>query len=238
MKQCRSKKIPLWNFDQILKIEQKYQAKSTFFFLALDHGNNDFRYNIEDLQGEIGNIQDNNGEIGLHGSLEAYKNIELLRSEKTRLERITGHPVSGYRNHYLKFSIPQTWNLLCQAGFRYDTTMGFADCIGFRNGMCHPFTLFDLQQNKKIDLVEIPLVIMDQSLFHPFMRLDMSTAWNITKEMIDKVEKAKGVMTILWHNQDMTGENCRFYEKILDYCSKKNAWITNCEDIVSSFSTI
>lgn len=40
-------------------------------------------------------------------------------------------------------------------------------------------------------------------------------------------------MTLLWHNNDFVGEERKFYEKILQYCSGKNAWMTSGEVIAT-----
>jgi len=82
-----------------------------------------------------------------------------------KLEKVLGKKIVGYRNHYLKFKVPETWGLPKEAGFKYDTTLGYADCVGFRNGMCHPFKPFDLNINSYINILEIPLIIMDRTLF-------------------------------------------------------------------------
>jgi hypothetical protein len=87
-----------------------------------------------------------------------------------------------------------------------------------------------LNTNKEIDILEIPLTIMDCTLFD-YMKLDIDSAWKLTKLLIDTVEKYNGVITILWHNTYMVGYNLKFYEKILDYCERKNAWLTFGEEM-------
>ncbi len=226
----RRKKTPFLNFAQIMNLEKKYGAKSSFYFLALERSDRDFEYRIEKLKNEIKNIIDNGWEVGLHGGHEAYNNLDVIKKEKERLENTSGKEVIGYRNHFLKFEIPTTWKLLKEAGFKYDTTFGYADCVGFRNGMCHPFKPFDLNTNERIDLLEIPLVVMDGTLVN-YMRLDWKSSWEITKLLIDTVEKYNGVITILWHNSYMVGEMLKFYEDILRYCHERNAWLTSGEEI-------
>ena len=224
---------PYWNFKEIMNLEEKYGAKSTFYFLATDKDIRRFRYNIEDLENELGIIVDKGWEVGLHGGYYAYNDLEEMETEKERLEKVLGKAVIGYRNHYLRFKVPDTWELLAKVGFKYDTTFGYEDTVGFRNGMCHPFKPFNLNGNKEIDILEIPLIIMDGALFGSVKSFE--EAWVITRRLIDTVEKYKGVITLLWHSNDF---NCafrdgwiRFSEKILKYCYDKNAWMTSGEDI-------
>jgi peptidoglycan/xylan/chitin deacetylase (PgdA/CDA1 family) len=234
---------PLWNFKDIMALEEKYGAKSSFYFLSLEEKDTDFSYRIQDLENELGNIVDKGWEVGLHGGHRAYDSLDEIRAEKERLEKVLGRKVIGYRNHFLRFRVPTTWEVVSSAGFGYDTTFSYMDMIGFRNGMCHPFRPFNLNTNEEIDLLEIPLNIQDMTLGETCMRLDVERAFEVTKYLIDTVEKYHGVITILWHNSHLLDEktsqvvvfdkglNKKFYEKILDYSSKKNAWITSGEEI-------
>jgi len=220
----------LWNFNDIMNIEKKYEAKSSFFFLALKEDEQDFRYRIENLEYEIGNIVDNGFEVCLHGGQSAYNDLDVIIEEKQRLEKISGERIIGYRNHYVMFKVPDTWEMLSKAGFEYDATFGYADMVGFRNGMCHPYFPFNLITNKEINILEIPLNIMDTT-FDEYLPFDINGQWEIIKYLIDTVEKYNGVISIIWHNKNMIGDKLKLFEKILDYCYKKNAWITSGEEI-------
>lgn len=231
---------PYRNFKEIMKLEDKYDAKSSFYFITSDRDIRRFRYNIEDIDTELGFIIDNDCEVGLHGGYYSYNDLEAIQIEKKRLEKVLQKKVFGYRNHYLMFKIPETWELLAKAGFKYDTTFGYDDMIGFRNGLCHPFNPFNLEINKEINILEIPLVIMDGTLFESSKSI--SDCWRITKELIDTVEKYHGVLTLLWHN---TAFNCPFrenrfklYEKILKYVYERDAWITSGENIFKWWNNV
>lgn len=224
---------PYINFKQIIKLEEKYNAKSSFYFIATDRDIRRFRYNIDDLGNELGFIVDKGWEVGLHGGYYAYNNLEEIKKEKNILEKVLGKKVIGYRNHYLRFKVPDTWEFLAMAGFGYDTTFGYSDMVGFRNGMCHPFKPFNLNSDKEIDILEISLGIMDGSIFS--LIKNPGEAWDTTKKLIDTVEKYNGVLTLLWHNNIF---NCpfrenwlKFYKKILHYCCEKNAWMTSGKEI-------
>ena len=228
--QLRSKKFPYWNFKEITDLEESYSASSSFYFLALEEGDGGYAYAIEDLEQEMCTLRDRGWEIGLHGGCEAYQDLERLKKEKRHLEKVLNQTINGYRNHFLKFRVPDTWELLEKAGFRYDTTLGYPDCIGFRNGMCHPFRPFNLNTGQEMEILEIPLAIMDQTLLS-YMRLNMDQAWDQAERLLDTVERHHGVITILWHNTLMTGKPLQFYRKILEYGHKKGAWMANCKEI-------
>ena len=231
--EMRSRKIPLWNFSKIMDIEEKFGAKSSFYFMVENPEENDYTYSIEDLSPGIREIIDRGWEVGLHGGHTTYLNVQEMKKKKERLERVSHKPVIGYRNHFLRFIVPDTWEYLSKSGFKYDTTFGYADCTGFRNGMCHPFRPFNLTTEHEIEIMEIPLIVMDNTLDQTYMRLDSDEKWENIKQLIDTVETNHGVFTLLWHNSYFTGENLALYQKILAYCHGKNAWMTSASDIYS-----
>lgn len=224
------KRSPLWNFKNIIELEKKYNAKSSFYILTVDEDDTYFEFDVNILKEEFGYILDNGCEVGLHGGLKAFGSTDELNDKKQKLEKILGKKVIGYRNHFLAFKVPNTWEYLSKAGFEYDVTFGYNDCVGFRNGMCHPYKPFNLNTDKEINILEIPLIIMDNTLFD-YMRFNYETAWDTIKMIIDTVEKHNGILTILWHNTYMIDWKIELYEEILRYCKKKDAWMTSGENI-------
>jgi peptidoglycan/xylan/chitin deacetylase (PgdA/CDA1 family) len=65
-------------------------ARSSFYFLALTlaPGDQDYAYDVRDLEAEIGMIADAGWEVGLHGGHWAYSDPEALETEKRRLEGV------------------------------------------------------------------------------------------------------------------------------------------------------
>ncbi|WP_298669780.1 polysaccharide deacetylase family protein [uncultured Methanofollis sp.] len=233
--QMKTKRSPWCNFQDIIAMEQDYGATSTFFFLVLDSASEDYAYDIEDLEPDLGMIVDEGYEIGLHGGHQTYNNPDEIRENKRKLDKLLNKPVVGYRNHYLKIKVPETWEYLSKAGFQYDSTMGFADCAGFRNGMCYPYRPFDLRNNRVMNIVEIPLAIMDKTLFF-YMHLDLELSWKLICQIIENVKQCNGVLNVLWHNNCMTGDYLVLYKKLLEYCSKEGAWMTSGKEIYDWWS--
>lgn len=224
---------PYNNFGQIMDLEESYNARSSFYFLANSRDIRRHRYNIEGLEKELGIIDDRGWEVGLHGGYYSYNSLNDIVKEKSLIEKLLGKKIVGYRNHYLKFEIPESWELLAKAGFKYDTTMGYNGNIGFRNGMCHPFNPYNLNTDRPIEIMEIPLCIMDSALLKGKYSIDKS--WELISSILDATERCNGVLTLSWHSQNFgcpfRKDLIKLYGKILNRVAEKNAWITSSEEI-------
>ncbi len=227
------KRSPYINLSQIMDLEANYGGKSSFYFIATETDPLRFRYNVEDIEDILGEIYDRGWEVGLHGGYYSYDSTEAIKNEKKRLETVLGKKILGFRNHYLRFKTPDSWEILANSGFKYDSTFGHSRSVGFRNGMCHPFRPYNLKEDREIEILEIPLIIMDVALFATSKSFE--EAWEYTKNLIDTTESFNGVITLLWHNFvfgcSFRRDWVKLYEKILQYCSRRGAWITSGEEI-------
>ena len=89
---------------------------------------------------------------------EYPERIEILKKEKESLEQILDHKVLGIRQHYLNMN-DKTWGIQYDAGFMYDSSLGFTDKIGFKGSKTGPFHPLNN------DFLEIPLAICPWHLF-------------------------------------------------------------------------
>ena len=178
-------------------------------------------YSIEDkaIQDIMTIIESNDFEIGLHGSLQSFNHSDYLKEEKEIL-----NSCKGVRQHYLKYDIYST-SRDQEKLFDYDSTLGFADMIGFRRGTCMPFRLYDLMSDIQLDLIEIPLIVMEQTL-KSYMNLNIDDAYVRVVEMIDKIKQHNGLFTLLWHPGNCSDEWEEWlrdmYSKILIHMKKEN----------------
>jgi peptidoglycan/xylan/chitin deacetylase (PgdA/CDA1 family) len=220
------KENPYWGFDEMIRIENQFNVKSTNYFLnekikveffnpknwTLSIG----RYNIYDPR--IINIMkylDANGwEVGLHGSYNSYVNPEMLQEEKKTLEEILGHKVIGIRQHYLNIT-PNTWELQKKIGLKYDSSWGLTKEIGFKEERIKHFFPFG------DDFMVIPMVIMDTPFLatkDPYLKL---------KQIISKCIEKQAILVINWHNNYFSRsefpEYIEAYIRIIEECKKCNA---------------
>lgn len=218
---------PYWGFDKIIEIESRYEVKSTFFILNESIKVNWFkpstyilalgRYKIIDerLVDMIHYLSQNGWEIGVHGSYNSYKDLELLRKEKCELENMLGHSVIGIRQHYLNLE-ENTWQLQFEAGFLYDSSFGYNEDIGYKDNRTKPF--FPLNNS---DFCVIPMVIMDS----PFV--NSKDKWRRLDEICDQCESDNGYLVINFHTNTFNELDFPYvasdYESIIRKLKKKNA---------------
>lgn len=220
-----------WDIRRLIDIEEKNSIRSSYYFLALDKGEEDQNYMLQEVQKYFSILEDMGCEIGLHGGHSAFNNADKLKKEKEILEQHYGKKVVGYRNHYLRFINPLTWEILINLGFKYDTTYGLAETPGYRNGMCYPFRPFHPGQNTFMDILEVPLLVMDVSFFK-YLNLDVVNAYALYKIIHNQVKALNGVLTIVWHNNCLDGEHGQLYTKIIsDVCKDEECWVTTTSDI-------
>jgi len=220
-------------FGDIINLEKKYRARSCFYFM----GDGD-RYSIKDqfIIELIKKLKVERFEIGLHGSLNTYNSIENLRKEKEKVEEVVNNFIGGNRQHYLRWKTPETWRILEKAGLKYDTTLSFADYVGFRCGICYPYKPFDIFENRVLDIWEVPLIVMEGSIFG-YQKLPPEKGLQKIKLLIDVVERYKGVFVTLWHNSsfyELENPNMwNVYRQMLDYINTKNALCGTIEEILA-----
>jgi len=174
--------------------------------------------------------------IGLHPSWYSYNDLDELKGQKATLEKALGYPVHSIRRHYLHYDIRVTPRVQAAAGFKYDSILGFNYNIGFRFGTCYPWKLYDLESKKGLPILEIPLIVQDVAMLSPSkgMRIDSKMALFYMLLIAEEVEKVGGVLTLLWHpNEINSRQSRRLYINILNYFREKNAWITSLQEIGS-----
>jgi hypothetical protein len=123
----------------------------------------------------------------------------------------------GGRMHFLRFENPVTWKGLEQAGLAYDSTLGYPEHIGFRCGTCRQFPVYHLTERRKLNLVERPLLVMDQTLLNcKYMNLTYEEALKKCSYLANICRKYNGNFTLLWHNSHLVSSKEReLYKQIV-----------------------
>lgn len=221
------------NITEIVKLEHELGISSTFFFLTKS-GNGNSDYPFSQVTHYFDSIKKYGSETGLHSSLGSCNDPKILLSEQQQFP----HSVCGNRFHYLKFEPKTVCSNLEKAGFSYDSSMGFAEHIGFRNGYCFPFKPYDLQKKRCSSFVEIPLMIMDATLSHYSYMGNDPDKFEKVDIVLSEIKKFGGLISILWHNNYFSNHKYSGWKKIFEsYIQKikqQNAVFLTGEEISRS----
>ena len=233
---------PYWNFEYLCESELKMGIRSTWFFLPRDqkHVDSYYRLGNKKIRKLISYLAEKGHEIGLHGTVRSHNSLMSMKDLLQEFKSVTGKPCSGIRQHRLMWEHPATAVIHDAAGLSYDSTLGFAAHEGFRNSYCHPFRLFDFKNNKMLSVWEIPLNLMDSTLFH-YRKLTASDGIEAVQTLLSEIIKFGGVFTILWHNSYLSEREIPgigdFYKSILKRITDENPEVLLGREITERLST-
>lgn len=214
-----------WCFDYWRNIEKKFNKRSIFYIYVKSAKSNfknwliDPSYEIKgnsNLQLKLKQLLDEGYEIGLHGSFGSATEESLLLKEKELLEEILGVNVTKIRQHWLKYEekiTPYLHNL----HFKYDSSLGWNDRMGFRSGCASRYRPFDHEAKRPFNFMATPQVIMDSHIFdYGQNRVDSQKqkAFSILNE-INKIKSP--FVSFSWHQRGASSdyEWNHVYEELL-----------------------
>lgn len=201
---------PYNTFDWLMDQSERYQLSSEFYFICgRTDPAYDGEYEIEHpaMRQLIGRMLARGHQVGLHPSYGAGRSPELLTHEAGRLGAVLNALGTtrrlGARTHYLRFTMPDTLNAMAAAGIVYDTSVGYADHIGFRSGTCFDYPAFDPVAGRAIPLRIRPLIVMDGTL-SGYMGLGYGASAHAALAEVKRACRAVGgTFTLLWHNSEL-----------------------------------
>jgi hypothetical protein len=188
-------------------------------------------YDLTDVADDLRRLQSANREVGVHG-IDAWCDVEKGRIELERVKKITGPRQLGTRMHWLYFGV-QTPAVLEEAGFEYDSTLGYNETIGYRAGTTQVFKPLNARR-----LLELPLHIMDTALFYrSYMNLTDEEASAAMQPLIQAANRFGGVLTTNWHDRSLGPERLwrQPYRRLLDELRHNKPWFATASDAVSWF---
>ncbi len=217
--------------------------ESHFFIKAQVPDEHDCTYDVNDplLLYCVDQIRRGGMQMGLHGSYSSYQEPERYLAEKERLEKIIGRPVTEGRQHYLRFCLRRnlseysyggcsprrqlgdfgrkevrhqnTLQVWQAAHLQHDYTLGYAERPGFRCGTCHPYPLYDLDNDCATSIIEHPLIVMDGSLFD-YLKLNFDDSNDLIARLRQRCQAVEGDFVLLWHNHLASRAYRQAYEQV------------------------
>jgi hypothetical protein len=205
----------------ICRLSIERSLHSALFWMAAAPGPYDAGYDVADsrIAGVMRWARDQGIEMGVHPGYETFLSPALLGEEVQRCRAALQNDRIGGRQHYLRWS-PESWLHWERCGLQYDSTVGFADHAGFRAGTCVPYLPWLWKENRRADVLEIPLIMMDATLVaEQYMALDADQIREIVKRLVRRCAVVGGVFTVLWHNDRLAPPCGQHYPGVLDALS-------------------
>jgi hypothetical protein len=198
---------PVWRgVRDVLDADHGAGITATWFVLSgtptmASFHRGDLTYRPESRRGRriVGAVRGEGHEVGLHGSFATMDAAGVFETQRTRLGRLSGEPVVGVRQHFLRMRPGATQREMARSGFQYDATYGFPDRNGFRLGVADAVPGWDEEAGRESGLWEFPLTWMDraqskyQGIEDPSQWVDDALALAVISQRLE------GAWTGLWH---------------------------------------
>lgn len=214
---------PFYSFEDLQKLHCSNGIQPVYFFLLGDKSRYDRNTpgGHPGMQQLIKKLSDTN-EIGLHPSYRSHQNIAFLKQEKELLETIIQKQVTKSRQHYIKFTLPETYENLLQSGIREDYSMGYASENGFRAGTSNAFFWYDLKRETTTDLFIHPFAFMDATSRY-YLHHSPEAALQTWEKLFLQTQAVCGQFISIWHNYNLSTESEWFtiYHKAIDFAKSK-----------------
>lgn len=200
---------------EICALAKEHGLRSALYWKASGRSPFDSGYSLSDprVAKVIAWARRRNIEMGVHPGYGTLHAQEKLREEVERCRAAVGQQIGG-RQHYLRWH-PDSWIHWEQCGLAYDSSVGYADRVGFRAGTCLPYFPWLWNQNRRANLLEIPLIVMDRTITSAnYMGLTPDQSLATLKNLMRRCEAAGGVLTLLWHNNCLGHPFSAYYPRI------------------------
>src|SRR4051812_12880468 len=229
-----------WPFDWYLEIEKGLGA--TYYLIpfkgrtgekvrAAHSGRRATGYDVADIPEAVRMLKQAGCELGVHG-IDAWHSVEKGHEELERVASCTGKKELGIRMHWL-LQDEQTFRTLEQAGFTYDSTVGYNEAPGYRSGTGQVYRPLGVRE-----LLELPMHIQDGALFFSGrLNLSEQQAMDACEGFVARAKRFGGVITVIWHDRSHAAERFwgEFYARLVLRLRSMAVWFGTGEQITSWF---
>jgi hypothetical protein len=195
-------KDPYDSYGSLHQLHQQYHLKPYYFFLVAgkkgkyDKNISPDRKALKDLIGD----HLIRYPVGIHPSWRSGDEHDLLKKEIDTLRSITGNEVLSSRQHYIRFTLGETFRRLIANGIRFDFSMGYGSINGFRASVASPFYWYDLEKETQTSLLLFPFCYMDANSFYE-QKYTTQQALDEMRHYYNAVKSVNGTFIMIWHNQ-------------------------------------
>lgn len=210
----------------MMDVNEKNGNQVAFYFIPINTSANDSNFPLKSkkMLELLQTINSRGHEIGIHPGYECFDNPELFKASCNELQNaldaigIDNRNIGG-RMHYLRWSAAKTPLLWNAGGYKYDSTLSYADMSGFRCGTCHPFPMYDFHGRAELSILQRPLINMEATVLSPTYEDTPYVNDKALKRFLrfkNIVKRFNGEYVLLWHNSYLIDErDRRIYQEII-----------------------
>jgi hypothetical protein len=195
------KKDPFDCYEFLRSLHKEYQMEPVYFFLVASSRSN-YDKNISPYNHNMWRLLKRHAmiySVGLHPSWRSNEKEGLLKKEKRILETAGNIQITQSRQHYIKFSLPQTFEALIQVGITDDYSMGYGSINGFRASVASSFIWYNLSAEKASTLRIHPFCFMDANSFYE-QKQNAAESFSELMYYYEICKKVKGNFISIFHN--------------------------------------
>ncbi|MDA1012919.1 MAG: polysaccharide deacetylase family protein [Planctomycetota bacterium] len=191
---------------RFMDFEEQLGLRGHYYFMSADPSTFDDGYRLqrEPYRSIIREVQRRGHVVGWHPGYVAVDDAVVFQREHERIARAVsdiGGDANhiGGRHHYLRWNPATSWDQWSAAGLSFDSSVGFADCVGFRCGTSHPYPVFSLSIQRELELMEAPLHIMECGLERECSG-DLNVMRSRAETIVNRSIAVGGQCVVLIHN--------------------------------------
>lgn len=203
----RKQEDPYFNLQEVADMHQGLSEKPIFFYHCGCFGKRDKRATLPSRRyKKIRQKLESQVISGLHPSYNSSTQWWRFRLENCALKHCLGKKNTEHcRFHYLRFTLPDTYERLISEGFQTDWSLCYSNDPGFRASTSFPFHFYNLERNEERPLLLYPTAVMDKSLRNN-LKLSLSESEAYILRLSERVKAVNGNFITLFHNEHLTDE--------------------------------
>ena len=194
-------KDPFDTYGWLNHLHQQYNLKPYYFFLLATKTSR-YDKNISPRQKALQALISDHlirYPVAIHPSWRSGDEYSLLKKEIEILQNITGNKVVSSRQHYVRFTLPETFRRLSEQGIQFDFSMGYGSINGFRASVASSFYWYDLEKERQTELMLFPFCYMDANSFYE-QKYSAQQALEEMQYYHKIVKSVSGTFITIWHN--------------------------------------
>jgi len=199
---------PFDSYQWMDELHQRYDLKPKYFFLVSSRLGK-YDRNIlphKQVMKDLILKHAKKYSVGLHPSWQSGDDSSLIKEEGKRLEEIAQHPITSSRQHFIRFSLPDTYRRLVNAGIKEEFSMGYGSINGFRASVASPFYWYDLEKEEQTGLLVYPFCYMEANSFFE-QKFTPEQAFDEIMHYYKVIKDINGLMITIWHNTFLGTDN-------------------------------